>query len=369
MVEQEHANHSLNGLRDFLSNQSLLDFTGPSDIAIDAISTVCDILLGEKAWSWAEVAGLTTYTSTVNSVTLTITLVGSYGLGMWDPSEPIRLCIAGTPSEKTFFSLARTKFRKAEAHLTLLKSDRKTRRSFELGINGHKVLLHYRQAPLTANPGKGAKSTFSSKGSSTAQIDAEYLCQRISDLEHREIFQKTYQLIKLWALHRGIYSPRFGYLDEDHLLQLVADVCQENHAPAEVTAQFFSRYSTASQNQEKKAHPATHRTPPTLAAFESRNTLDIIRYYIRDTQKQLQTEEWSWMAIVEGPQCDKIGVIGFLSSYEAYIHINAWYAGASGGGAVRFADWLDVTVARHAKGIPRRYVLLLYLLSFRFYPC
>lgn len=352
MAQPESVDVSLDSLRDFLMNQSLVHFSGSIDTAIDAISTLCDLLLGEKAWSWMEVAGLPTYTSTVSSVTLALTLVGSYGLGVWDPTEPIRLCIAGTPSEKTFFSLARTKFRRSEAVLTLLNSDRKTRRNFELAVNGHKFLVQYRQAPLIENSNRGAKPTFSSKGSPPTQLDTEYICQKLPDLEHREVFQKSYQLIKLWALYRGIYSPRFGYLGEDHLLQLVANVCQEHHTPAEVIIQFFAQYSTPDQDQGKKPFSAAQRTLPTFAAFESKGTVNAIRYHIHETQKLLSTEEWDWEKLLEGSSLDKSGVNSFLTSYDAYVQISAWYSGSSEVGAARFVEWLDSTVAKHAKGMP-----------------
>ena len=352
MAQPESVDLPLNSLHDFLMNQSLIDFSGSIDTATDAISTLCDVLLGEKAWSRVEVAGLPTYTSTVNSVTLAVTLVGSYGLGVWDPTKPIRLCIAGTPSDKTFFSLARTKFRRSDALLTLLKSDRKTRRNFELAINGHKFLLQYHQAPLIEDSNRAAKPMFSPKGSPTVQLDAEYICQKISDPEHREVFQQSYRLIKFWALYRGIYSSRFGYLDEDHLLQLVANVCHEHNTPAEVIIQFFARYSNSTQDRGERTLSVSQRTLPTLAAFESKGTADAIRYHIHEAQKLLSTEEWDWKILLEGSSLDKTGVNNFLTSYDAYLQISAWYSGSSEVGAVRFMEWLDSTVAKHAKGRP-----------------
>ena len=118
--------------------------------AAEALKLLNLALLGEDYHETTQTSP-TSYTSTNQGVTLLLAPFGSYGLGCWDGSAEIPCCIAGTPSEKIFYSIARKRLRRtAGNNITILKSGKSANMMFEIDISGIRFTLQYHQSPYVS---------------------------------------------------------------------------------------------------------------------------------------------------------------------------------------------------------------------------
>jgi len=209
------------------------------------------ILLGDD-YRLVPSTSLPMYDSTVQGVTVVNTVVGSFGLRVWDPSEPVLCSLAGTPLEYTFYSLAGQKLLKGRLHgVKILKADGQALRMFELDIDGILFALQYHQASFT--PGEPYINTLSlPNGTGTSFMTAEkrtYYHQAVfirQNVRNLDLFQASYRWIKNWALKKGLYSSRFSYLSELLLLAMVSlTICQTTQSTSwqSVCTLFFRFWS------------------------------------------------------------------------------------------------------------------------------
>lgn len=318
-------------------------------VAEDALSILNNVLLGEPNYT-ISAAPLKTFTATNQGVTLVNTLVASYALGVWDSSEAILCSVAGTPSEKTFFSLARAKFRKpGVASFIILKADKKALNMFELSINSLKFAIQYRQAPISITseilPGLlvGSDSTIDTLATRKckAYADAAYLVKHVSNLA---VFRATYFAIKSWALRQGVYSSRFEYLREAQLLVLVAHACHRTAPPYTVDSaieEFFALYCTANFDTRVIFDDDLHEQ----AKADSRPTVDFAKSTTRETFGVIKSRIVAYARPLEEPELP-LYLTTFASKYKSYVKIDLSYWGPSSsskGG--RFVDAVDMALA------------------------
>ena len=327
--------------------------------AKQALNTLNNTLLGE-AYSSLIPAALETFISTLQGVTLVNTPIGSYALNLWDPSEPVLCSIAGTPSEKTFFSLARAKFRKSEtASIAILKANKNDVNMFQLVIDNLRFMLQYRQLPVWLKSevsnvlfsGSDANRDSVAKEKDMAYRDTAYLKDR---MHHETVLHASYFSIKSWALSHGIFSPRFKYFGELDLIILVANACQNVvalHTAETVVAQFLTSFAVLQFENEVMLHgnsrdqvhrnnpasdtkPVDHRPRVKFTKSMTKETFCIVKDVIDRTQR---------MFLHSPPPIFSLSM--FASRYTSYVQISLSYWGLSLIKGGRFVDMVDTTVA------------------------
>ena len=342
-----------------LTSHSLQPKTTDAEGAKQALKTLNGILLGEPQFKITP-ATLESFTSTVQGVILTNTPVSSYALGVWDRSEPILCSIAGTPSENTFFSLAKARFRKSgAASITILKANRNAVDMFHLGIDSFRFVLQYRQLPvsLSSEVSKVLSSSSDDSRDSVASNktrtyrDTAYVKNCLLD---QAVFRMSYFSIKNWALSHGIYSPRFKYLRELDLIILVANACQKvaiPHDTEQVIAQFLREFTTfqfdrlviLGDDAQQRVHESNASLEKSIVDRHPRidftksmssETFCIIKEVVNRTQKLAVGHPYSTSYLTT-----------FASQYRSYIQISLSYWGSSLVKGGRFVDIVEMAVA------------------------
>ncbi|MCJ1401161.1 hypothetical protein MMC11_004373 [Xylographa trunciseda] len=327
--------------------------------AKQALKTLNNILLGEPHFRTTP-AILESFTSTVHGVTLVNTPLGSYALEVWDPSEPVLCSIAGTPSERTFFSLARARFRKSQAaSVAILKANKKAVNMFHLNIANFRFVLQYRQLPVSSNLDLSALLSSDNDDSRDSVASRKIRTYRDTayiknHLHHQEVFQMSYFSIKSWALSHGIYSPRFKYFRELDLIILVAKACQSLTAPyrsERVIAQFLKSFTafqfdklvvlgddlqvqTHESNIASENNVVDRRPKVDFTKSMNKATFSVVKDVIDRTQ-----------SVFTGRPESPSYLTTFASRYTSYIQISLSYWGSFTIRGGRFVDMVDKTVA------------------------
>ncbi|MCJ1389550.1 hypothetical protein MMC18_002407 [Xylographa bjoerkii] len=327
--------------------------------AKQALKTLNNILLGESHFKVTP-ATLECFASTIQGVTLVNTPIGSYALGVWDPSEPISCSIAGTPSERTFFSLARARFRNSEAaSMAILKANEKAVNMFHLSVDNVRFVLQYRQLPVSlssevsnvlASGNDGSRDLVTSR-KKRAWRDTAYLKNH---LHNQAVFQISYFSIKSWALSHGIYSPRFKYFGELDLIMLVANAYQSiaaSYSPERVIAQFLQDFTVFQFNKlvvlgddlQERIHKSNITSENNLG--DRRPRIDFTMSMSRETFCVVKDVIDMTRQISVGRPASLSYFTTFASRYASYVQISLSYWGFSLIKGGRFVDMVDVAVA------------------------
>ena len=371
---------STNGLRSCLLKEAILPSPEVTTQAAQGLDLLNRVLLGEQ-YDKLESSTLDTYSSTVQVVSLVVAPIASYGLRVWDASEPIMCSIAGTISEKSFYSIAKSKFRKAfDDGLIILRADKDEMIGFELSVKSIKFTLQYHQAPLVDKSefldvlAKEPSSSVASTTKSKAKMyrDSLYLSKSIP---LNEIFPLSFYAIKSWAKRCGIYSHRFGYLEESQLITMVAKSCQRvpQLTTEAIIKDFFAFYSTfrfetdpASYNNGTRwdhrltysqrvdaidDSPAAQEVPRTGLANLAVNGA-IVKECLISTHELISTGAWEWSDLVNGRlPGHELGLPKFLEQYRSYIELDVSCWGPSHGKNGRFVNWFDLKVAEFVSSL------------------
>ncbi|MCJ1244150.1 hypothetical protein MMC30_001348 [Trapelia coarctata] len=329
----------------------------PIERASSGLAILNTILLGDD-YKQQESTPLPTYTSTVQGVTVVNTVIGSFGLQVWDPSEPVLCSVAGTPAENTFYTLARGKFRKGGGnHVTILRADKQALQMFELKIDGIRFALQYYQA---RNPGILSLPENASTSAMTAMM-RKYCEDAVimrHDMPELSVFQASYRWIKNWALRKGVYSSRFSYLSEPLLLLMVSEAYHTTPATTwqALCSTFFRLYSTidierafagaASHSVYSQGGPVTQVPQDSsrirFSEFTTRYTLITIEDQIKATH----------MALGDGSIFLEDGLFKELDfsleghdMYWHFVKIDLSYWGPSQNRCGRFIDLVESEIA------------------------
>ena len=361
-------------LHSFLVRETMLPTAEAISRAAKGLADLNRILLGEH-WDKIKPYGLDSYSSTVQGVMLIITPVASYGLQAWEASEPILCSVAGTISEKSFYGIAKSKFRKAaNEDLTILKTNKSDVINFELGIRGIRFALQYYPAPLQDRPNVldalAHESTSSADCLSKKRAKTYRDTLQISNSQSgAKTFQLSYYAIKLWAKRCGIYSERFGFLRESQLLSMIARSCRRapQMTSEAVVKDFFSFYYALTFGTDKACdssytrwnsrskpaepmdaldcNPATQNLPRTELALLG-TTGAIVKECLKAGYDVVSSDTWKWGQLIHGRSSGhESGVAKFLKQYKEYIKIDisCWALSHAKNG--RFIDWIDIQVA------------------------
>lgn len=180
-----------------------------------------------------------------------------------------------------------------------------------------------------------------------AYRDSAYLLQTVP---HIKLFRLTYRFLKLWAIRRGIFSARFGYLGGVHLVLLLSRLLKRispdkltNLTAVEAIQLFFDEYSKFEYEDEIVLDPEIstnvyRRTisreplvigtiyPPivNVAHTASRHTLRTFRGEVLRASQMLRGNcGWNQLAGGEDGEAER----EFLDTFGHFIKIDIRYWG------------------------------------------
>lgn len=186
-------------------------------------------------------------------------------------------------------------------------------------------------------------------------------------------FRLAYLLIKLWAMQRGIYSAKFGYLGGIHITLLLSWVCKRlahgtgSVSTGDLIVSFFHHYAhfdwqnemvfDAFFHKSKPRYQRSHREPMVVLGFHSPNsniahtaTFPAMQVLITEFQRasnRLSASNTTWdeffgdrLTLTRGavlPPHEK----DFLTSYERYARIDIQYWGRTLSKGRGLVGWVE----------------------------
>lgn len=308
------------------------------------------------------------------SVGLVLVPVGSYGLGVWMSSSDVDCLCIGTISSRTFFTMALQRLRKATAQgITVLRRVKANSGTMlELDVQGIKFDLQYCPAtnivegyPEILNY-PSTHPAFSLPIQTLSKLkparDMSYLRRSIPDLAK---FRVAFLCIKAWAMSRGLYGAKFGFLGGIHIDVLLAPVCKalaktsSAVSTTDIVTTFFHHYATFDWQTQMVFDPFFHkdikyhrtsREPMCLLGWHapalntamtaSVPTVKTIALEIARADEILSKEGATWDALLDAKTSIQ-GSKDFLVAYKSYVKIDARFWGSSSTQGRRFLGWLE----------------------------
>ena len=300
---------------------------------------------------------------TYNSgVTLSLIPVGLYALGLWSAPETIVCCAAGTPSDTTFFSLAKRCFRKSGGTIIVERSSPEDA-EFELNIASVPVHIKYHQNPLMARWTELEDPSF-----------VEDLLEKLPRESRRRFFEIettnrlacklreshssfAYWVAREWALQNGVISCVLTGMTGLELLVLTLDAV--NSPGSDVPSQFLLKLCQKSFDAGKLSRRATDLGLRRVRLTE--NQIAILQKAQAKTFRQLSSN--SSEASLETWR-------HFLSSFERYIKIDVSFWSASTVKRSRFLHAVEHAISRLITKCTKQYSqIFLHAWPAPFVPC
>ncbi|KAH9862175.1 hypothetical protein IAQ61_010378, partial [Plenodomus lingam] len=212
-----------------------------------------------------------------SGVSLNMVAVGSYALGVWTADSDLDCLCVGSVSSKTFFKLVRQRLARARNRgiKILRKVEAKTGTMLELSVDGISADLHYCPAARIAERwsefhGLSASDPiFNLPALSLRKLksyrDFLYIQRTLPSLS---AFRTAFRCIKLWAVQRGIYSSKFGYLSGTHITLMLTWICKKlryqsgSVGPPDMVVSFFSYYANFDWTNELLFDAFFHESRP-----------------------------------------------------------------------------------------------------------
>ncbi|CAI6339077.1 unnamed protein product [Periconia digitata] len=308
--------------------------------------------------------------------------VGSYALGVWTAESDIDCLCIGTTSSKTFFRLAIQRIRRNESQKIRLirKVEASTGTMLELSINGISMDLQY--CPATAIVYRW--SEFPSLAASDPIFNLPILSLRklkplrdlnsiLSSMPSKSTFRLAYHFIKLWAMKKGIYAGKFGFLSGTHIALMLSWVCKRlahdtgSIATGDLIVSFFHHYANFDwQNEivfdaffhsQKPRYHRSAREPMVILGYHAphsniahtatRPGLNIIVQELKGAAARLSMPDMTWGKFFESSNGSlkssdlTIGASQFLQVYENYVKIDIQYWGRSLSKGRSLVGWLE----------------------------
>lgn len=189
--------------------------------------------------------------------------------------------------------------------------------------------------------------------------DLSYLRRSIPDMAQ---YRAAHVLIKAWAMSRGLYAAKFGFLGGIHLSVLLVPVCKSlaraGHgvSVADIVVTFFQHYSAVEWDKQLVFDPFFHnntkyhrsfREPlcllgwhaPALntAATASVPTVRTLTAEFQRAAAQLRQESIGWDEFLGTSH----GELDFLSRYSTYVKIDVQYWGPSPSKGNKLVGWIE----------------------------
>lgn len=184
------------------------------------------------------------------------------------------------------------------------------------------------------------------------------------------VFRIAYRCIKLWAIQRGIYSSRFGYLSGIHITLMLSWVCKRvahdsgSVSAADLVASFFHHYAQFDWANEMlydgffhKKKPRYHRTarePMVVLGFHAPNSnvahtstvpgTQILAEEFKLAYERLSEPGMTWEGFfgsIESPTDVHAGALGFLKSHNSYVKIDIQFWGRTLAKGKGLVGWVE----------------------------
>ncbi|CAO2656487.1 Nn.00g052900.m01.CDS01 [Neocucurbitaria sp. VM-36] len=319
---------------------------------------------------------------TIPDIPLVMVPVGSYALGVWTSESDIDCLCIGAISSKTFFKLARQRLLKAESQgvRILRKVEASTGTMLELSINGVAVDLQYCPAARVVEGWSefchlpASDPVFNLSMLSLRKLkpyrDLLYIQRTLPSLP---AFRLAYRCIKLWAVERGIYSSRFGYLSGINITLMLSWVCKRithdagSVSPVDIVASFFHHYANIDWANEMvydaffhKKKPRYHRSarePMVVLGFHAPNSnvahtstvpgLQTLITEFKIADERLSDASTTWpiffhpLNVSPTPSSAPNGAVDFLKTYSSYVKINIQFWGRTLAKGKGLVGWVE----------------------------
>ncbi|KAH7401380.1 hypothetical protein BKA66DRAFT_450322 [Pyrenochaeta sp. MPI-SDFR-AT-0127] len=320
--------------------------------------------------------------STFSEIPLVIVPVGSFALGVWTSESDIDCLCIGTISSKTFFKLARQRLLKAESQgvRILRKVEANTGTMLEISVHGIPMDLQYCPATrvierwtefrnLSADDPIFNMSMLSLRKLKPYR-DLLYVQRTVPSLS---TYRLAYRCIKLWAIQRGIYSSKFGYLGGIHITLMLSWVCKRiSHdsglvSAADLIASFFHHYARfawatdmvydAFFNKNKPRYHRSAREPMVILGFHAPNsnvahtaTLPGLQTLLKEfkiAEERLSEPSITWESFFAAPDHSTTvlglphGAADFLRTHGNYIKIDINFWGRTLAKGKSLVGWVE----------------------------
>ena len=170
------------------------------------------------------------FISRATGVTIGIVPVGSYALRLWSRHEPIVCCVIGTPSDATFFKLAKRAFQKSAQPGLVVERSSLSDATFELSIDTIIVHLRYHQNPLVTRWSELADATSMLESLEALPSASRRRFTEVEELNDVACTIKDNNIgsffwtVRRWAVSQGLVSRSFNGLADFELLALAFEV-------------------------------------------------------------------------------------------------------------------------------------------------
>lgn len=180
-------------------------------------------------------------------------------------------------------------------------------------------------------------------------------------------FRLAYRCIKLWAVQRGIYSSRFGYLGGIHITLMLSWICKRlvhDHGPVsvhEILATFFHHYAyfdwknqivyDAFFHTKTPRYQRSAREPMVVLGYHAPNTnvahtstmpgLDTLIVELALASKWISETNVGWAYLFRPPEGDTTFVSEFLKAHDSYARINIQYWGRTLAKGRKLVGWVE----------------------------
>ncbi|KAL1800759.1 hypothetical protein ACET3X_001101 [Alternaria dauci] len=338
----------------------------------DAFASLQNILLGTS-----EDASLAQ-----PDIPLIVVPVGSYALGVWTTDSDVDCLCIGTISSKTFFKLARQRLVKAESQgiRILRKVEASTGTMLELSVNGILMDLQYCPAPQIVARWHEFRNIPASDPVFNLSIlslrklkpyrDLLYIQRTLPSLP---AFRLAYRCIKLWAVQRGIYSAKFGFLGGVHITLMLSRVCKKlghdygSVTAADIVVSFFHHYAhfdwtndivyDAIYHKQRPRYYRNTREPMVVLGYHSPNSniahtatvpgLRLLVKAFRNAEQQLCEPGMTWEKFFDAPPASELklnlphGVVEFLHTYNNFIKVDIQFWGRTLAKGKSLVGWVE----------------------------
>ncbi|KAI4634436.1 hypothetical protein J4E83_001754 [Alternaria metachromatica] len=315
-------------------------------------------------------------------IPLVIVPVGSYALGVWTADSDVDCLCIGTISSKTFFRLARQRLAKAEVKgvRILRKVEASTGTMLELSVNGIFMDLQYCPAPQVIERWHEFRNIPASDPIFNLSIlslrklkpyrDLLYIQRTLPSLS---AFRLAYRSIKLWAVQRGMYSAKFGFLGGVHITLMLSWVCKRlGHdtgpvTAADIIASFFHHYAQfdwtndivydAIFHKKRPRYYRSAREPMVVLGYHAPNSniahtatvpgLQLLVKAFKTAEKQLCEPGMTWEAFFGAPSAPEPesqlphGAAEFLRNYNNFVKVDIQFWGRTLAKGKSLVGWVE----------------------------
>lgn len=194
--------------------------------------------------------------------------------------------------------------------------------------------------------------------------DINYIQRSVPSLP---TFRVAYRCIKLWAVQRGIYSSKFGYLGGIHITLMLSWICKRlahdvgTVTAADIVVTFFHHYAhfdwkndmlyDAFFHKKQSRYQRSAREPMVVLGFHAPNSnvahtstvpgLNAIVKEFKHADRLLSQENLTWNEFLSNSGDSTSSIAEFLKSHDSYVQINIQYWGRSLSKGKGLVGWVE----------------------------